>query len=118
MTMWKSPTCIGKATGKPLATYDSEGSAQQGADHARAAYRHEMTPYACRRCDGWHLAPTERHTPSSTCHDCSSADGTPKQAYVSEAAAVMRARILFKERGVSLEVYECPYGNGWHLTKG
>lgn len=118
MGMYKSSVCFGRATGKPLTAYDSEFSASQGADYARVAHRSAMTPYRCRKCDNWHLAPTDRHTPSATCHDCSGGDGKAKQAYVSESAAEQRARILREERGVWLDVYECPSGNGWHLTKG
>lgn len=41
-----------------------------------------------------------------------------KQLYVSESAAIQHLRIIRKERGGWLEVYECPHKNGWYLTKG
>jgi hypothetical protein len=57
-----------------------------------------------------------RRTPCHTCPHCTDSHGQPKQAYESEDAAERRAEIILEERGVDLRVYECPYGEGWHLT--
>ena len=114
----KSATCIGKQSGKPLTEYDSEQEAQEGANYANQKYGNQLTPYACDRCGMWHLAPRNRQTPSEKCRHCSGADGKPKDAYQSRKDAQRRADILYNEQGAVLKVYECEYGQGWHLTKG
>ena len=43
-------------------------------------------------------------------------DGKPKASYQSKDDAERRADILRKEQGVSLKVYPCKHGSGWHLT--
>ena len=96
--------------GKPRHSYANKQSAEEGADYALKKYGKRMVPYRCNRCGSWHLSPIERHTPSHYCYECS------KQAYSSESSAERRASILFREERVLLRVYECPYGEGWHLT--
>ena len=39
----KSDTCVGKKTGRPLTEYDSLEEAQDGADHANATYKQDLT---------------------------------------------------------------------------
>ena len=113
----KSTTCFGKASGEPLTEYDTEADADAGARHAQALHGCELVPYRCDRCDRWHLCPADRHTPATRCFSCSGSDGRPKARYESRSAAQKRADILYRERGVSLRVYQCPTGRGWHLTK-
>jgi len=113
----KSKTCIGKKTGKPLAEYGTEDEAQEAALYANATYKRHLTPYLCSVCNRWHLSPVNRQTPSKKCTACVGGDGQPKDTYTSETDAKRRAAIIRKESGVSLRVYGCPYGNGWHLTK-
>lgn len=96
--------------GKPRRAYPDRRSAEEGARDAFSAYNNRMVPYRCDRCCSWHLCPVDRHTPSHHCGACS------KQAYDSDSSAERRARILEQERGAMLRVYECPYGEGWHLT--
>lgn len=96
--------------GKPRRAYPDYCAAEEGACHALAAYDNRMVPYHCKHCGSWHLCPADRHTPNHYCQSCS------KQAYNSEDAAKRRARILEQERGTRLRVYECPHGEGWHLT--
>ncbi len=103
--------CVSRR-GEPRRAYPTRASAEQGARHALAAYGCHVVPYSCNACGGWHLCPRERQTPSRECRDCS------KQAYDSEQAAERRAAIIERERGVRLRVYECPHGDGWHLTSG
>ena len=114
----KSKTCIGKVSGKPLSEYWSEGEAAVSADHANSRYGRDLVPYRCRRCEFWHLAPRACHTPSYDCPGCTSGDGRTKQSYSSAEDAQQRADIRQRDGGVSLRVYPCPYGHGWHLTKG
>lgn len=96
-------TCKSKRTGKPLAVFDSEADALSFME--RKGIENQI-PYECRACQKWHLSPKERHTPSVHCDACG------KALYQTEQAAEQRAHII----GTSLRVYECPYGEGWHLT--
>lgn len=114
----KSPTCVGKKSGKPLTEYASLAEAEDGAAHANKAYRQNLVPYQCDTCGLWHLSPKSRQTPSTTCRFCTGADGSPKEAYRSQRDAERRAGILRKEQGVSLKVYKCEYSDAWHLTRG
>lgn len=114
----KSTQCVGKGSGQYLMEYDCFEDAQAGADHAQARYGSASVSYPCHRCGLWHLAPRDRQTPSTPCSYCQGADGKPKDAYDTAQNAERRADILYRERGVSLRVYECPHGQGWHLTKG
>ena len=109
-------SCIRRGTRKPLRSYFSRSEAELAAEYVLARFGHDQVPYRCRTCESWHLTPRERHTPSFPCPDCTSGGGEPKASYETEDAAERRASILRRERGVSLRVYDCPYGNGWHLT--
>lgn len=113
---WTSSTCRGRTSGKALTTYADEVSARAGADHALRRHGRAMAPYKCERCGGWHLCPLERQTPSETCPTCRDGSGRPKQRYATWEAAERRADISCSERGVSLRVYPCPSGDGFHLT--
>jgi hypothetical protein len=114
----KSPSCTSGKTGHPLTEYDSKTEAKSGARYANQNYSgNNLVPYKCDRCGFWHLTPTERQTPSETCSVCRGADGKQKEAYQSKDDAEQRATLLRKEQGVSLTVYKCEHGNGWHLTK-
>jgi len=107
--MFKNAICL-SAKGKPRRAYPNQQCAEEGARYALVSYGNRMMPYHCGRCCSWHLCPADRHTPGHHCCDCL------KQAYASESAAVRRALILEREQGVLLRVYECPHGEGWHLT--
>jgi hypothetical protein len=102
-------TCV-SSRGRPRHAYPDRPSAEDGARHAHSRYDSRMVPYHCDRCGSWHLCPAHRHTPSRECHPCA------KQAYLSEDSAMRRAAILAHERGTRLRVYQCPCGEGWHLT--
>jgi len=115
--MYPFTQCTSTRTGKPLSTYQCNFSAQQAADQTKINYGRVMVPYQCDHCDYWHLCPEDRHTPSETCHYCTSSEGKPKQLYKSEKAAQKRADCLRAERGITLYIYECPHQRGWHLTK-
>jgi len=114
----KSYSCTAKKTGRPLTEYDSKAEAKAAAKHANQTYAvNNLVPYKCSKCGLWHLSPRDRQTPSETCSRCRGADGMLKESYASESDARSRADILRKEQGVLLSVYECEFGNGWHLTK-
>lgn len=113
----KSASCYGKATGEPLTAYPTEQHALEGAAWARARSGLRLDPYHCHACGQWHLAPRDRHTPSVKCA-CLGASGEPKSLFASREHAQRRANILKRERGVSMSVYPCELGLGWHLTRG
>jgi hypothetical protein len=114
---FKSDTCVGKTSGKPLTEYDSQSEAREGAAHALERFRKQLVPYACDTCDKWHLSPADRQTPSTKCPVCRSADGLAKESYRNEQEARRRAQILRGEQGADLRVYSCEHGHGWHLTR-
>jgi hypothetical protein len=113
----KSNTCIGVKTKKPLTAYYSQSSAQEAANFVKQNYNNSMLPYRCDKCDLWHIAPQDRHTPSEKCNRCTSANGASKDLYKNKNDAIKRAAILKNERGIKLTVYKCPRNFGWHLTK-
>jgi hypothetical protein len=51
------------------------------------------------------------------CPYCAGSDGSKKDIYHSPEEARQRAEYIKETRGVTLNVYRCEYGNGWHLTK-
>jgi hypothetical protein len=51
------------------------------------------------------------------CEYCRGKDGKQKDIYVSFQLAFDTAKFVEEVRGIFLNVYKCPYGNGWHLTK-
>lgn len=107
--MFNNSICL-NAQGKPRRAYQNQQLAEEGARHSLETYGNRMIPYHCDRCGSWHLCPADRHTPGHYCHCCS------KQAYVTKSAAELRALILEREQETWLRVYDCPYGEGWHLT--
>ena len=116
--MWpKSTTCMGKISGEPLTEYDTEQDARQSAHHANRTYGTDLVPYRCSVCGKWHLSPKDRQTPSEKCPFCKGTNGLPKDAYPNRKDAQKRADILYREQGVSLQVYKCNYSNAWHLTR-
>ncbi|MDR1257098.1 MAG: hypothetical protein LBJ86_05070 [Spirochaetaceae bacterium] len=52
------------------------------------------------------------------CPCCKGGDGNSKEIYDTREDALQTAEHIGRERGVSLKVYQCGSGNGWHLTKG
>ena len=114
---WKSATCIGRTSGKPLTAYGCRWEAKEAAEWVRERYGQENVPYHCQRCGEWHLGRADRRTPSHACGDCRGRDGRSKATYRSEEEADRRAQILLSEQNVDLRAYRCPHGDGWHLTK-
>jgi len=49
---------------------------------------------------------------------CKDGKGEFKVLYETEALAQEQANISKMQPSVNLKVYPCPYGYGWHLTKG
>ena len=109
MQLSQNNGCLSRK-GTPLRCYSDVVDAEEAADDQRAYYDRHLKPYKCNSCGKWHLCSADRNTPSHDCGYCS------KRAYETEAGAYRRANILCSERGVSLRVYACPAGEGWHLT--
>jgi hypothetical protein len=51
------------------------------------------------------------------CDFCKGKDGKKKDVYETFQAALDTAQYIEENRGISLNIYQCPRGNGWHLTK-
>ncbi len=110
--------CISNRTGKPLQSYATASDASYYAKISGEKYGNNLTYYCCQQCGQYHLAPSERYTPSSNCYECSwSNSSKPKKLYPSEEIAQRRAEIIYQENGVRLRAYPCPYHDGYHLTK-
>ncbi|WP_462137277.1 hypothetical protein [Candidatus Mycalebacterium sp.] len=111
----KSKTCF-RSDGEPLTEYGSRSEAQEGADYAKSNFGNEdLVPYSCETCGYFHIGPKDR-APNRTCEACTSSEGVTKDIYETERDAGRMVKMKSK-RGVILKTYECPVGNGWHLTK-
>lgn len=97
--------------------YDQKSEAAEHARYLRKERGSAMVPYECERCGFWHLSPVERQTSSTVCAVCTDRNGVPKDLYRTKKDASRRAEINRNEKGVALNVYECPHQKGWHLTK-
>ena len=117
MPQRKSRTCKGSSSDGALTEFDTEQEAQEGAAYIKKKHKRTLVSYLCSRCAKWHLAPISRQTPSTTCGSCVGSDKLPKESYSTEEIAEKRARILRKEQGVTLQIYRCPRGEGWHFTR-
>jgi hypothetical protein len=51
------------------------------------------------------------------CEYCKGKDGKKKDIYETFQSAFDTAKYIEEDRKTYLDVYPCPYGNGWHLTK-
>lgn len=58
------------------------------------------------------------HEQRETCNHCQGRDGRPKKTYPTEAAAEASGDAIYTRGGPRLRAYECPWTDGWHLTKG
>lgn len=109
----KSNTCFSK-TGNPLSAYNSLAEAQRSANYQSS--ENKFTPYYCNTCGKYHLKPTEYFCKkkNSTC-DCRDHQGNKKDTYETRYDAEKMVKIR-GQAGITLYVYECPQGNGFHLT--
>jgi len=51
------------------------------------------------------------------CEYCKGKDGKPKDIYETFQLAVDTVKHIEESRGIFLNIYKCPQGNRWHLTK-
>jgi hypothetical protein len=54
---------------------------------------------------------------SCKCEYCRGQDGRKKDIYETFQSAFDTAKFIEEDKGIFLDVYECPCGKGWHLTK-
>lgn len=116
----KSTSCFGTQNTGPRTEYESLRDAKKAAVHAELKYGNIMVAYCCSVCPLWHIAPQSRQTISESSAfgcQCQAADGSFKTTYRQEVGATRRADIIWQEdRSVYLRAYQCPSGNGWHLS--
>jgi len=113
----KSITCFRK-DGEPKTVYATEMEAKDAAEYVSQEKDMTFSAYRCQKCNEWHICPSNLQTPNRPCSYCTGRDGAPKALYETYDDAKRRANIIYQERGVRLDVYECRYDNGFHLTKG
>lgn len=107
----KSATCMSRF-GNFLSEYESYEDALKSARYLNKNF----VPYQCKKCGKYHLKPQEFYCEKlqSLC-SCRSHDGNLKDSYKTYDDAQKMANIR-ANAGVKLNVYECPEGNGYHLT--
>jgi hypothetical protein len=96
--------------------YASETEALQQAHYTLVKYQNDLTPYQCRECNQWHLAPKKKRINFEPCAYCLGRQGNYKLTYPDEHIAEVRAERLSMTTLSRLRPYECPHGEGWHLT--
>ena len=111
----KSGTCISR-NGTPLSVYNSFSEAQESADFQFSRNRIQLIPYSCPVCGKFHLKPEEFYCKKiiSRC-SCTDHNGHRKDCYATRKDAEKMVSIRSKT-GITLYVYPCPQGNGFHLT--
>lgn len=87
-------------------TYRTEREANAQASVVLLMHRTQCNTYRCNKCGGWHLCPGDR----KPCKACN------KMSYKSDSAARKQAKAIHTSRGISLQTYKCPHGEGVHLT--
>lgn len=112
----KSTTCFSKTTKNQLSVYATESDAQQSANYQLQNGR-SLYPYRCERCGLWHLAPTTSriNVLHKACR-CEDSFGKSKNLYLSREDAEKAKRKRESEGAGQLYIYECPCGDGYHLT--
>lgn len=113
----KSLTCFRK-DGEPKTVYSMPEAAQEAAKYVSQENDKSFSAYQCNTCNEWHICPSDKQTPNRPCSHCTGGDGKPKSLYETYDGAKRRANIIYHERGIRLDVYECRYSSGFHLTKG
>lgn len=111
--------CVSKATGKPLAAYQTKKEAKESAKYTKKAHKLKLYVYKCERCGFFHLAPKDskikvKHNACS----CRDSKGQPKALYVRKKDALKQLEKSQVEQHIKLRIYKCPEKlfTGWHLT--
>jgi hypothetical protein len=109
----KSTTCKG-SNNLYLEEYLSESAARFEAERIKKEYDRDLSPYLCRTCGYWHLAPVSK---TRVCMFCTDSGLFQKDIYPTRNDALVVAQKISKEKRIQLYPYKCKYSNGWHLTK-
>lgn len=99
-------------SGNPLSEYESYDNALESASYVDK----NLVPYQCEKCGRYHLKPKEFYYEKSkgVC-SCRAHDGSLKLSYKTYEDAQKMVNIR-ANAGVTLNIYKCPEGNGYHLT--
>lgn len=113
----KSDVCFSKRTGQPLTVYTSEADADASALYERTMRGSELYPYLCDKCGYYHLAPTESklNVRKNAC-SCLDSQGRHKALYLTHEDAERQRIKSEREQHISLKIYTCNEGKGFHLT--
>lgn len=113
----KSDVCFSKKTGQPLTVYFSEADAKSSALYERTARGSDLYPYKCEKCGYWHLAPlsSKLNVQKNAC-SCLDSNGRHKALYLTREDAEKQRMKSEAEQHVSLKIYSCNEGRGFHLT--
>ena len=109
----KSKTCKG-SNNQYLEEYLSEFAARIDAERIKKEFGHDLSPYSCRACGYWHLAPVSK---TRVCMFCTDSGLFLKDIYPTRNDAINVAQRVMKEKRIQLFPYKCPYSSGWHLSK-
>ncbi len=110
-------SCISAYIGKPRSCYETYEQAQNSADYMKTVKRVDFYPYKCNQCGYYHLAlkKDKINFRESGCF-CTDSNGNRKNLYATYKDALKAKSKAEAKRNVELEIYECPEGEGWHLT--
>lgn len=113
----KSDVCFSKKTGQPLTVYFSEEDAKSSALYERTARGSDLYPYKCEKCGYWHLAPlsSKLNVQRNAC-SCLDSNGRHKALYLTREDAEKQRMKSEAEQHISLKIYNCSEGKGFHLT--
>lgn len=113
----KSDVCFSKKTGQHLTVYFSEEDAKSSALYERTARGSDLYPYKCEKCGYWHLAPlsSKLNVQRNAC-SCLDSNGRHKALYLTREDAEKQRMKSEAEQHISLKIYSCSEGKGFHLT--
>lgn len=77
----------------------------------------ESIPYQCEKCGYWHLAPTSSklNVQRNAC-SCLDSNRRHKALYLTREDAEKQRMKSEAEQHISLKIYSCNEGKGFHLT--
>lgn len=113
----KSSTCFSRRNGEPLTVFMSEQEAMDSVRYEKMVRGADLYPYKCEKCGCYHLAPTDGkiNVQRNAC-SCLDSHGDGKALYLTREDAEKQRKKSEQEQHISLNIYECPEGGGFHLT--
>lgn len=97
--------------------YFSEEDAKSSALYEWTARGSDLYPYKCEKCGYWHLAPlsSKLNVQRNAC-SCLDSNGRHKALYLTIEDAEKQRMKSEAEQHISLKIYSCSEGKGFHLT--